>query len=244
MLIIDFRPLGLVRKKEIWFYDGSRIREVGYNTYSYASHPSSSAHFALPTEQTSRIDLLQTVEKIRSDFHTTTRYHIRKGEKMGLEVSIDTFPSETVCREIARSFTGFAKQKKIAPINLRRLLALRATQNLILSSVQKKQQTLIRHLYLHDNKRILLMHTFHDPVLTNERERSYANKYLHYCDLVRFREMGFTEYDWGGINPESVPGVTRFKMSFGGHTAQVYNYARVSILLRPLIRIYKLLKRK
>ncbi len=239
MLIITIPLFGPFRKKEIWFYDGGAAKESSYNTYAYATGPCTLDHFTLPTEQTARIDLRRSAKEILEKFNTTTKYHIRKAERMNLQTHLDTAPSETTCSEIAKLFDTFAANKKISGIHLPRLLALAKTGNLFISTVRCNDRILVRHIYLHDGSRVLLMHTFHDPETANEQTRGYANKYLHYRDIITFKEMGFAEYDWGGINEEQVPGITKFKLGFGGEVVTVYNYVRTAWPITPLYKLVR-----
>ncbi len=59
---------------------------------------------------------------------------------------------------------------------------------------------------------------------------SYLNRYLHWHDILYFKDKGFLTYDFGGINLDrnsDTYGITKFKLSFGGEIVKQYNYLLV-----------------
>lgn len=51
-----------------------------------------------------------------------------------------------------------------------------------------------------------------------------ANRYLHNQDMLYFKQLGKTRYDWGGAgHSEEVESITKFKESFGGTPITMYN---------------------
>ena len=69
--------------------------------------------------------------------------------------------------------------------------------------------------------------------------RSYANKLLHWIEIKDFKGRQFELFDWGGINPENLPGITRFKLSFGGTSEKCYSYIKISPLFKLFFKLYK-----
>lgn len=62
----------------------------------------------------------------------------------------------------------------------------------------------------------------------NARTVSIANRYLHKADMMYFKEMGKTVYDWGGAGlREEVKNITEFKESFGGEELWYYDCEEV-----------------
>lgn len=56
---------------------------------------------------------------------------------------------------------------------------------------------------------------------------SRANRWLHWQDMLTFKQKGFECYDWGGLfedetSPERA-GINRFKCDFGGRREVTYN---------------------
>lgn len=51
-----------------------------------------------------------------------------------------------------------------------------------------------------------------------------ANRLLHYEDMLRFKELGYTVYDWGGYATDpALENINSFKAGFGGSLASRYN---------------------
>lgn len=51
-----------------------------------------------------------------------------------------------------------------------------------------------------------------------------ANKYLHWQDILYFKEKGMKSYDWGGCGEEeAVANISSFKRKFGGKEMIVYD---------------------
>ena len=51
------------------------------------------------------------------------------------------------------------------------------------------------------------------------------------------------KYDFGGINPEKVPGISQFKLNFGGEVEGKYRFIQTSNLVYFLIRLFKRLRK-
>jgi lipid II:glycine glycyltransferase (peptidoglycan interpeptide bridge formation enzyme) len=68
------------------------------------------------------------------------------------------------------------------------------------------------------------------------------NKYLHWKDILLFKQMNLLEYDFGGIDLERVPGISQFKLSFGGRIETVNNYIRIKPFLKPIFKFYKTIR--
>jgi lipid II:glycine glycyltransferase (peptidoglycan interpeptide bridge formation enzyme) len=66
-----------------------------------------------------------------------------------------------------------------------------------------------------------------------------ANRWLHWQDMLRLKQMGLERYDWGGLfEDDSTPeraGINSFKKHFGGRQERTYD-CTVPVTLRG--RIY------
>lgn len=242
MLTIVTRSFPLFRKKEIWFYDGKPVNEGDYNVYCYVQGNFNLNFDRQLKESTTIIDLMQSEDELFNSINTTFKYHIRKADKMDLTYTSNVQPSVQDCKKLIHSFEKFAMEKKITPMNKRRIYALQKSNNIIVTKIKEGCKNVATHVYLFDKQRILLMHTFHDLNYTKHRERGYANKYLHWKDLLLFKEMNFTVYDFGGIDREKVPGISDFKLSFGGNITEANSYIRVKPLFKLFFKLYKLIR--
>jgi hypothetical protein len=169
---------------------------------------------------------------ILSRFSSTFRYDVRKSEKEGIEClfnqDIDGFVD---------FYNKFAINKKIPPTNRRRITEM--GENLKLSFAFLDRQVLAAHSYLIDNE-VGIARLFHSASLrfNNNIDTSIvarANKLLHFRDMLYFKEQGFKVYDFGGYaentNNESLIGINKFKISFGGERVICLNYYSIGYYL-------------
>lgn len=239
MLIISTREYGIIPKKEIWFYNGSFVKHSLYTSYCYSViDPQIKTQHQL-NEQTTVIDLTLPTESLFNRISDTFRYHIRKAADMNFTVDFNEKPKVSECKMMIKRFNTFASIKNISPMNIRRILALQSTDNLVISTIKKNNEIVVTHVYLHDGERALLMHTFHEGYSKLSPTQGYANKYLHWLDISTFHKKGFKQYDFGGIATKDLPGITTFKCSFGGKVQDVKSFTFVAPLFRPVFRLLK-----
>jgi hypothetical protein len=242
MLAILTHRFPLFQKKEIWFYNGEPVNEVAYNSYCYAAGNFTLTYDYQLKEYTAIIDLRRSEAELFNSINTTFKYHIRKAEKLKFDYFLNANPSLEDCSELIRSFKEFALKKNILQMNSRRIFALQRSNHLIITKIKEGSSDVSTHVYLFDQTRIVLLHTFHNLNYLKNRERGYANKYQHWKDLLLFKEMKFTSYDFGGIDTERVPGITNFKLGFGGEIMNVYSYVRIKPFFKFFFRLYKRLR--
>ena len=142
------------------------------------------------------------------------------------------------CTEVIKEFSPFAKRKKIE-WNARRITALQKGNTIIISEAFKNEEKLLTHIYLHDKKNIVLLHTYHHNQNMDNNLRGYSNKFLHWKDILTFKERRFAFYDFGGVDFVRHPGISRFKNSFGGKIIDRHSYIECSYPIRFLLRILK-----
>ena len=241
MLIIDTRHFFFLKKKEIWFYNEEPHDEAAYTVYSYVrQHLTFKKRFdAQSAEQTLTIDLHRSEADIFKQISRTFRYHIHKATRHGIVFENLASPRIEECKDLIASFNAFADQKKIRRAGKKRVFALRQTGNLFITRAKKDDHALVTHVYLGDGSRAVLLYSFHSNLPVAASERGYANKFLHWQDILFFKKQNYATYDLGGINSETVPGITHFKLGFGGKEETIQNYIRVASWIRPVFSMYK-----
>lgn len=76
------------------------------------------------------------------------------------------------------------------------------------------------------------------------------NKGLHWHDILLFKDMGITSYDWGGVtwNEEDagvLKGINKFKESFGGQPVSYYSETVVLTLKAKLfLKLKKVINKR
>ena len=90
-----------------------------------------------------------------------------------------------------------------------------------------EDRILVYHTYIVEEERARLYQSasqFRTDDTISSNVIGFANRYLHYQDMLWFKEQGKKQYDWGGAGTnEDVESITKFKESFGGTPVTYYN---------------------
>ena len=110
-------------------------------------------------------------------------------------------------------------------------------RNIILTCVLKAGNPLVWHSYFVYGNRCRPIYSASHYRYTNDTQmRSLigrANRWLHWQDMLKFKEIELCNYDWGGWhtgNDSVLLKINKFKESFGGVQTTVYD-ARYGITL-------------
>ncbi|MES2838435.1 MAG: hypothetical protein V4667_12985 [Bacteroidota bacterium] len=218
----------LFNKKEVWFFDGEQINESPYTTYLYYNtYPGGK----IIEEESCLIDLTKSLAEIKANISKTTQLHINKANNFETSFNIEFSPSLKNVLEFNSIFKLFAQKKNIA-FSSERIIALHKTNNLVLSYAYSKNELTTIHAYLHDSKSVVLLHTFN--LLNNNSLSAICNKYLHWQEIVMFKEKRFQIYDFGGIDLIKVPGISQFKLSFGATIVKRYSAIKTNSFFKLL----------
>ncbi|ULQ57949.1 peptidoglycan bridge formation glycyltransferase FemA/FemB family protein [Flavihumibacter rivuli] len=188
---------------------------------------------------TLEIDLRQPVETLHGSFQKSYRQQIRQSEEEGITCYFsDDIPF------FVDFFNQFAKVKNIHTVTVERMMEMKPF--LKLSFAEYQGTVLAVHSYLVDED-TKIVRTFHSATrrLEDNIERNRvgkANKYLHYKDMIAFKEMGIETYDFGGIAKDTeqkdLKGINEFKMGFGGEVVPCRNvYSYGYYLMRKVSRM-------
>jgi len=183
-------------------------------------------------------DLSVEQDAITDKFGKDCRYKIRRAEtKDGLCMEFTTDPEKRL-DEFRAFFDAFARQKSLEPADHQWLLAACKARELALSSASQNGEALVWHAHVMSGNTARLQYSASS---FRNRENGYralvgrANRWLHWREMLRFKERGLKRYDWGGLfEDESVPeraGVNNFKKDFGGRQERTYN-CTVPVTLR------------
>src|SRR5260221_12828816 len=175
-------------------------------------------------------DLSAGPDAIAEKFGKDCRYKIRRAEtKDGLRMEFITDP-ESRLDEFSAFFDAFARQRSQCPCDRKCLLAACNARQLVLTSASQNGEALVWHAYLTSGRAAWLQYT---GSCFRNKENDYralvgrANRWLHWREMLQFKEMGIKRYDWGGLfEDESIPenaGINRFKKDFGGQQLRTYD---------------------
>ncbi|HRH32753.1 MAG TPA: peptidoglycan bridge formation glycyltransferase FemA/FemB family protein [bacterium] len=154
------------------------------------------------------LSLVGSGEKILSGMHQKTRYNIRLAQKKKLTLKKGPENAEAFLDllEETRQRDGF------------RVHGRKYYQAMI------KSNTVELVTVWHDNKILAgsLLAYFGDTVTyvhgasSSEKRDLMAPYFLHWQSILEACSAGYMYYDWHGIDEKKWPGVTRFKLGFGG----------------------------
>jgi hypothetical protein len=230
-------------RQEIWFLNNESFEKKTYNVFCASEHIPQFKTYWQNSFDTIYINLNKDKEQLFKDLHSTFRYEIRRSEKEDFSIEYNWHPTLDDCEKLTQSFTQFAIQKKIPPISLKQIDAIRGVKKLCISKIFCNKEEILTHIYLHDNNRIILLNSFHNLLYTRKNIRGYSNKFLHWNDILMFKKKGLNIYDVGGIG-SSYPGITDFKLNLGGEVVKNYRYITTSLPIRTILSLYKSFQKK
>ncbi|MGY0691505.1 hypothetical protein ACW2QC_01785 [Virgibacillus sp. FSP13] len=175
------------------------------------------------------IDLQRSEEELFADIHKNARYKINRAKKRdAINYHELISPSDKEIHAFIQFFDRFAKLKQIPKGNFGRLQSLRDKGALILSYITDEAgNPLCYHAYVKTAAYCSLLHSA-SARFENNAERNKigrANRFLHWQDILSFKKMGFSWFDFGGLFLDEQEGaehsINRFKKEFGGQVVDV-----------------------
>ncbi len=164
------------------------------------------------------------------------RYEINKTQKDDFSIkfynSIELNRDINILANFESEYRVFTKDKRIKnTFNKKAIRKYIDSGALYLSSIVFNNNTLAQHIYISNNNTARLLYSVSNFRRNNlnSTQVGMANKRLHWEDIVHFKNLGLTTYDWGGISDFDNPnGIDNFKMKFGGNKIE-YNVNIVGI---------------
>lgn len=236
MLSINRKKWGFLRIQEVFFglAGDAKSRDADVTIYIQSPEPSPTARSFV----TSHIDLNQAADQLFGEVGKNNRYKINRAEKRdGVRGAWSERPTTDNVREFVGYYNAFAKSKGVGQCNPKKLASLRHSESLLLSSVYDGSgDVLARHAYVLDDQRVRLLYSAsHFRLMSNNDKRALAaraNRWLHWCDILKAKEMGRRIYDFGGLGErEETQHIDDFKLSFGGRRVVEYNDIRARTVL-------------
>ncbi len=182
-------------------------------------------------------DIAREPEQIKGDFAKNCRYKVNRAERE--DVQIRFLDNEQITDDEIETFLSFFKTFWESKGNAfdradevrRDLKDYRDAGALTFAIATVKGVDAVYHTYVYDEKRARLLHSASLYRLMDDEESDsrnligMANRYLHYADMLHFKEKGLKTYDWGGAGRgEDVINITEFKESFGGVPEKTYDF--------------------
>ena len=215
---------------ELW-YDEPLPHDPGVDIVLYRQQAAPKENARHVHHLTLVLDLTSPLETIMASFNRDCRQKVRRGEEKDRFQSEFITAPESRLREFCDFFDRFARQKSRPLCDRAWLQAVARSQRLVLSlACLEPGDPLVWHAYVNMSHTVWLQHSvscFRDKDNEARALIGRANRWLHWKDMQRLKQMGVRRYDWGGLfEDESIPeqeGINRFKKSFGGRVEQRYD---------------------
>jgi hypothetical protein len=226
---------------EVW-HDEEPARDSGVDIVLYRQRATPIAGARTAPFLSLVIDLSAGEDAIMDGFGKDCRYKIRRAASKD-ELSMEFINNpENRLDEFRAFYDAFARQKSLQAADRQWLVAACNAGQLVLTSAARNGEALVWHAFVIAGKAASLQYT---GSCFRDRDNDYralvgrANRWLHWREMLRFRALGITRYDWGGLfEDESVPeraGINRFKKEFGGEAVQTYD---CTVAVSPRGRIW------
>ena len=223
----------------IWFAPRPVASDaLRFAQYFHCGHRAEVPGFRRSPKFTLLVDLGPDAQALLHSFTPTTRYEVNRADRDGLRLEIEQDAGAYRGFLNAASATkgrGQVDAASVAPY----------WPHLRVTKAVAGGETLVMHAHLVDpqSARVLLYQSaslFRLEAGSQARNRiARANRWLHFRDMLMFRDQGLRVYDFGGIVPGTgdaeARGINEFKQGFGGAVAEQSNYvSHVNVLWNRL----------
>jgi hypothetical protein len=169
-------------------------------------------------------DLRDNEEKILSKFKSNVRNEINRAKRDGCVTIYNVEPEFFLTL-----YNKFATLRNIATIPIDDYKAF--GENLMLSAALYDKECVAYHAYIMDKEasKVILLHSGTNRLENKDISVAMigrANRFLHYQDMLYFKDKGFVLYDWGGVvleDNDEYKGIDEFKLSFGGELKETFS---------------------
>jgi hypothetical protein len=220
-----------IRIADFFFYEEDCPVDVDIRRFTQLSAPKDG--LVCTPFSTIIIDVSQEPRVLLSKMKRDTRYDIRRAtEREGFLYDYWSEPSAQVITEFADFYDQFAAQTNRLKLPRARFSDLARASVLDISRISSPEgEPLIWHSHYHagDRARLLESASLYRKT-ADSTHRTYvgrANRYHHWRDMLRLKELGCTTYDFGGwyAGKEDVHKlrINAFKEEFGGTVVQNFN---------------------
>ncbi len=190
------------------------------------------------------ISLTDDLDAIFAKFSPGFKNEIRRAEKEGVYVSFET--NSDILKDCLNSYVKFSEEKKIAHLRQSTLETYLSENSLLVSRAMHKEIVIRYHLYIKSSACCSLLASFPSFGLGTDYKKNFlgwANRFLHWTDMIYFKNVGIQSYSLGGIGnltEAKSSGIAKFKHEMTPEIECRYN-GIVALSLK--YKIYRFLRR-
>jgi hypothetical protein len=197
------------------------------------------------------IDLTLEEDKIFSSFEKNTQYEIKRSKNKDGITTVTLNAKED--RYLFYNFyEKFAKMKNLHPLGTRETDMLIDNDMFTIRAAIYNDEKIVFHTYITANNKARLAQSssfFRESTIEGGKSLiGRANRFLHWDDILYFKERGYSIYDLGGISKNSASpendSIDKFKKCFGGSLAKEYNSTVPVSLKGHLYLLYRIITGK
>lgn len=241
--------MNFIRKKfgvkvcEVWYEINDGERETHSSIYDYyclnEKVPVYRGYKLLTSKEmyTLITNLCQTKGEIMSKFEKNTKYKIRRADKEGANAVFhfadDILENLDIIEKFDAEYIKMYQAKGIKIKSVKdRIKIIAQKGSIIITEGKVGSYTCVYHVYIISGKKIRLTYSvsnfredmeMHEGICIDKNIVGRLNRWLHYEDMMTFKDKGFETYDWGGYDiEENLEGINKFKKGFGGILAKQY----------------------
>jgi hypothetical protein len=184
------------------------------------------------------IDLKKGDRDVLAGFSSNTRYKIHRAQRDGVQ-----FEHENNRLAFINFFNSFARLNHISRLAPTHYVGL--TNNTVISKAVHHGIDLVMHSHIIDEEsgRARLLHSASCAEAAGNQKLTrligFANRFLHYAEMMQFKSQGIAFYDFGGyaVNTEDkkLNNINRFKDGFGGEIIEESTYRSVPLCLARIM---------
>ncbi|MGP1437996.1 MAG: hypothetical protein ACTTKH_02865 [Treponema sp.] len=232
----------IFKYKRIWF--SSTVPKIGLFDFVSLRQCKKEIAENINTKDWVKIDfttlhnnLLEEKDVLFSNIAKNTKYEINRAIKEGVEAT------KTNIEEFLPFFNDFAPTKNLKKLAIDNLKAYKDA--VVITKAFQNETIFAMHAYIVDKEdgraRLLYSATVNRNTSNIDLNMvGRANRFLHWKDMLMFKDTGLSIYDWGGIagdpEAEETKGIDAFKMAYGGVPMQEPHYEHKKLtLLKKLL---------
>jgi lipid II:glycine glycyltransferase (peptidoglycan interpeptide bridge formation enzyme) len=243
----------VTRKKSVVIADlycAETPARIAADVARYNHWPTPCPGFRCPPFHTILIDLTQPEMDLLAQMGKGTRYEIRRaGNESLLAESVENVASALA--EFCDFYDRAAVLKNLPPMDRNRLGAMAGSGRLALTRVRVQEEApMAWHAYYADDRAAILLYSMsahrHSSNASFQQLVGRANRYLHWQDILRFRQKGLAVMDlggwYGGTEDTALLRINKFKEDLGGKVVEIYN-SMAGITLKGKLAVWYILKK-
>lgn len=223
-------------KKALVYFNFKPIDQHKYDVIEYYHQNCDNGNIGKrESKESVRIDLKSTKEQIFYKINKESRYEIRKTMKS--RSFLYCYFSVNLIIFIEKFLDVYSKNiiqyNSNLEISIKRMLSYYYSGKLAITSLYyKKYGFLVWHVYYVDGNNARLLYSVNDYTKierSNLKKKLFGelNRVLHWFDILKFKRLGYVNYDFGGISNSDntkTDGIRKFKLAFGGEVYSFVDY--------------------